>query len=57
MSLTEQEFMDLLETYRHEFFRYIYKHAWHPDTAEDIFSEAVLAAWRPGLPDAAQPPL
>ena len=45
MSLTDQEFIDLIEENRHELFRYINKKAWNTEMAEDVFSDAVMVAW------------
>ncbi len=45
-SLTPEEFLDLVEKYRHEFYRYVHRAAWNASDVEDVFSEAVLAAWR-----------
>ncbi|RMD77084.1 MAG: RNA polymerase sigma factor [Lentisphaerae bacterium] len=44
--LNEQEFLNLLETHRNEFFQFIYRSAWNKEDAEDIFSEAVMIAWK-----------
>ena len=44
--LSEQEFLDLIEKYRHEFFRYVNRTVWNNSDVEDVFSDAVMAAWR-----------
>ena len=44
--LTEQEFLDLVEKYRHEFYRYVHRTVWNASDVEDVFSDAVMAAWR-----------
>ena len=44
--LTEQEFLDLIEKYRHEFYRYVHRTVWNASDVEDVFSDAVMAAWR-----------
>ena len=43
--LDSDEFMELVERYRDEFFRYILRQAWDPGMAEDIFASALLAAF------------
>jgi RNA polymerase sigma-70 factor (ECF subfamily) len=40
------EFLVLIEKHRDEFYRYIYRTAWDSGVADDIFSEAVLAAYQ-----------
>ena len=44
--MTEAEFLDRIETHRHEFYRYILRNVWNPSVAEDVFSSAVIAAYR-----------
>ena len=44
--LTDNEFMEMLEHYRHEFYRYVLRNVWNPDTAEDVMSSAILAAYK-----------
>lgn len=44
--LSDREFVDLLERHRDEFYRYVHHNVWNPDTAEDVMSAAVLAAYR-----------
>jgi RNA polymerase sigma-70 factor (ECF subfamily) len=44
--LSEQEFLDLIEKYRHEFYRYVHRTIWNASDVEDVFSDAVMAAWR-----------
>lgn len=44
-TLTSQEFLDLVERHRNEFFRYILRQAWDHQVAEDVFAAAVLAAF------------
>ena len=39
------EFLEQIEKYRDEFYRYIYRMAWDSSAADDVFSEAVLAAY------------
>ena len=39
------EFLQLLEKHRHEFYGYIYRTIWDSQGADDVFSEAVLAAY------------
>ena len=40
------EFVQLIETHRHEFYGYIYRTVWDSQLADDVFSEAVLAAYQ-----------
>jgi len=44
--LTNDEFVGLLGQYKDEFYRYVLRNVWNPDTAEDVVSGAVLAAYR-----------
>jgi RNA polymerase sigma-70 factor (ECF subfamily) len=44
--LTDDEFVGLLDRYRDEFFRYVLRNVWNPDVSEDVFSSAVLAAYK-----------
>lgn len=39
------DFLQLLEKHRHEFYGYIYRTIWDSECADDVFSEAVLAAY------------
>jgi len=39
------EFLQLLEKHRHEFYGYIYRTIWDSQCADDVFSEAVLTAY------------
>jgi RNA polymerase sigma-70 factor (ECF subfamily) len=39
------DFMQQIDRYRDEFYRYVYRTAWDTSVADDIFSAAVLAAW------------
>lgn len=43
--LTTAEFMELVEQYRDELFRYILRQAWDSQVAEDVFASSVLAAF------------
>lgn len=45
MSLSENEFLELIEKHRHEFYRYIHRNVWNASAADDVFSEAVMVAW------------
>ena len=38
-------FIEQVEQYRDEFYRYVLRTLWDPGMAEDVFSSAVLAAW------------
>ena len=40
------EFLPQLEKYHDEFYRYIYRNVWDSGVAEDVFSSAVLAAYK-----------
>lgn len=44
-TLTDQEFVDLVEKHRSEFFRYVERTVWNESVAEDVFSSAVMAAY------------
>lgn len=44
--MTESEFLDRVEKHRHEFYRYILRNVWNSCVAEDVFSSAVIAAYR-----------
>ena len=39
------DFIEQIERYRDEFYRYVVRTLWDPGMAEDVFSSAVLAAW------------
>ena len=39
-------FLELIEEYRDQFYRYVYRMAWDTGKADDIFSDAVLAAYQ-----------
>lgn len=39
------DFIEQIERYRDEFYRYVLRTLWDPGMAEDVFSSAVLAAW------------
>jgi len=43
--LSTREFLELVEQYRDELFRYILRQAWDPQVAEDVFASSVLAAF------------
>jgi RNA polymerase sigma-70 factor, ECF subfamily len=45
-TLSDNEFVELLSRHRDEFYRYVMRNVWNPDTAEDVISGAVLAAYR-----------
>jgi RNA polymerase sigma-70 factor (ECF subfamily) len=45
-TLTDHEFVALLEQHRDEFWRYVVRNVWHPDSAEDVMAGAVQAAYR-----------
>jgi RNA polymerase sigma-70 factor (ECF subfamily) len=40
------EFLQMLEKHRHEFYGYIYRTVWDTENADDVFSAAVLTAYR-----------
>lgn len=39
------DFLEQVERYRDEFYRYVIRTLWDPGVADDVFSSAVLAAW------------
>ena len=43
--MNPEEFTDLTEQYRHEFYTYIYRQLWDKTQAEDIFSQGIMTAW------------
>ena len=43
--ISDKEFVDHVETYRHEFYRYIMRNVWNPSAADDVFAGAVATAW------------
>ena len=43
--LTTREFLELVDQYRDELFRYILRQAWDSQVAEDVFASAVLSAF------------
>jgi RNA polymerase sigma-70 factor (ECF subfamily) len=44
--LTDDEFVALLDRYRAELFRYVARNVWNDSVIEDVFSSAVLAAYK-----------
>ena len=44
--MTETEFLEKIETHRQEFYRYVLRNVWNASVAEDVFSSAVIAAFR-----------
>jgi RNA polymerase sigma-70 factor (ECF subfamily) len=44
--MSDNSFVELLDKYRNEFYRYVYRNVWNDSAAEDVFSSAVLAAYR-----------
>lgn len=40
-----QDFMEQIERYRDELYRYIHRTVWDSSVADDVFSNAVLSAW------------
>ena len=44
-SLTEREFLELLEKHKDEFYRFVRRSVWNESDVEDVFSEAVMVAW------------
>ncbi len=44
--LDEHEFIDLIETHRNEFYRFVHRNVWNPSDVDDVFSEAVMVAWQ-----------
>ena len=43
--MTDTEFVEQIDKYRNELFRYIYLNVWNASSAEDVFSNAVMAAY------------
>lgn len=43
--MKDQKFIDLIEKYRNEFYRYVYRNLWNSSQVDDVFSSAVLAAY------------
>lgn len=43
--ISEPEFLELLESYRDEFYRFIYRKTWNSSDVDDVFSEAIMVAW------------
>lgn len=39
------DFLELIEKHKDEFYRYTYRTVWDSGVADDVFSSAVLAAW------------
>ena len=39
------DFIEKVERYRDEFYRYVLRTLWDPGMADDVFSSAILAAW------------
>ncbi len=44
--MTSQEFVEKIETHRHEFYRYVARSVWNQDVAEDVMSSAIYAAFK-----------
>ena len=44
--MTTNEFTDLIEMHRHEFYRYVLRNVWNSDVADDVMASAVFAAFR-----------
>ncbi len=43
--LTEKEFLELLERYKDEFYRYVCRMVWTSSAAEDVFASGIAVAW------------
>lgn len=43
--MTDDAFVELLDKYRHELFRYALRNVWNPSVAEDVFASAVMTAY------------
>ena len=39
------EFLEKIEKHRHEFYRFVHRNVWDSGVSEDVFSQAVLAAY------------
>jgi len=44
-TMSNDEFVQELERYRHDFYRYIHRNVWNASAAEDVFSNAVMSAF------------
>ena len=44
--MTDSEFVNSIESHRHEFYRYVLRNVWNPEVANDVFSSAILAAYK-----------
>lgn len=40
-----EEFTQLIENHRHEFYSYIYRQLWDKSLCDDIFSQSLMTAW------------
>ena len=43
--MSPEEFTQLIEAHRHEFYSYIYKQLWDKSLCDDIFSQSMMTAW------------
>jgi RNA polymerase sigma-70 factor (ECF subfamily) len=43
--VSPEEFTQLIESYRHEFYSYIHKQLWDKSLCDDIFSQSMMTAW------------
>ena len=44
--MDDTEFLERIETHRDEFYRYIHRNVWNASVAEDVFSSAIIAAYK-----------
>lgn len=44
-ALSNEEFLELVEHHRHEFYRYMVRTLWSTHNVDDVFAEAVLSAY------------
>ena len=44
--MTESEFLERVEKHRQEFYRYVLRNVWNASVAEDVFSSAIITAYR-----------
>jgi RNA polymerase sigma-70 factor (ECF subfamily) len=45
VAINEQTFLDYLDQYKDEFYRYVYRNVWNESVVEDVFSSAIMVAW------------
>lgn len=43
--LADNAFVELVERHRHEFYRYVRRNVWNPETADDVFASGIATAY------------